>query len=172
MNLRKAILASHSKETVTKIVQYVGKDRKRFKELVELFLEGPYRVTQRVSWPISYCVQSNPELINPWLKVILAFLKKDGIHPAVKRNTIRFLQFIEVPGKFWGPVTDICLKYLTDKKEPVAVRVFSMTVLSNLSAHIPEIRRELRLIIEDQLPYASPAFSSRAKKVLKQLDAK
>jgi len=172
MNLKKEILAGHSRSQVNKIVRYVGNDPKRFKALMNLFVDGPYRITQRVSWPISYCIQHNPELVKPWLKVIIDTLKKDDIHPAVRRNTLRFLQFIDVPGKYWGSVSNLCLKYLTDRKEPVAIRVFSMTVLANLCDDIPEIRRELRMIIEDQLPFTSPAFTSRGRKVLKKLDAK
>ncbi|GHN02752.1 hypothetical protein WSM22_42410 [Cytophagales bacterium WSM2-2] len=58
-----------------------------------------------------------------------------------------------------------------DKKEPVAVRVFSMTVLGNLAVKVPELRNELIPLIEDQMPYVSAGFVSRGRKVLKQLKA-
>jgi hypothetical protein len=38
-----------------------------------------------------------------------------------------------------------------------------------VSADYPEISGELRLIIEDQWGQATPAFRSRAKRVLKQM---
>jgi hypothetical protein len=57
-----------------------------------------------------------------------------------------------------------------NKKEPIAVKVFSMTVLANLSKSSPDIKKELRIAIEDQLPYGSAGFVSRAKKVLKEID--
>lgn len=170
MNLKKAVIECRSKAQSNRIVEYVGNDKDRFAALVRLFLDGPYRTTQRASWPLTCCIQNDPKLVKPWLREILSQLKKDEVHPAIKRNTIRSLQFVELPGKYWGPVTDLCLKYLIDKKEPVAIRVFSMTVLYNLSKNVPEIKRELRLVIEDQLPFGSPAFTSRAKKVLSALD--
>jgi hypothetical protein len=46
-----------------------------------------------------------------------------------------------------------------------------MTVLSRIAAFHPELKNELRIIIEDTLPFASAAFISRAKKVLPQLKA-
>jgi hypothetical protein len=79
------------------------------------------------------------------------------------------LQFIDIPKKHQGVIADICFKSLIDKKEPIAIRVFSMTVIANLAAKIPELKNELIPIIEEQLPYASAGFVSRGKKVLKEL---
>jgi len=42
-------------------------------------------------------------------------------------------------------------------------------VLGNLAKYYPEIKTELQLIIEDQLPYQTAGYKSRANKVLKQL---
>ncbi len=64
---------------------------------------------------------------------------------------------------------DICFKYLEFPDEALAVKVFSMTVLGNLAKKYPEIKPELKLLIEDQLPHQTAGFKSRAKKILKQL---
>ena len=45
-----------------------------------------------------------------------------------------------------------------------------MTVLGNLAKQYPEIKAELKLLIEYQLLHQSAGFKSRAKKVLKDLD--
>jgi hypothetical protein len=170
MDIRKSILQEFSKTQIMKVVDYVGDSPARFKVLVNVFLAGPYRVTQRASRPLSYCVERHPTLIAPHLKAILKNLKKPGIHTSVKRNTIRLLQFTNIPKRFHGQVADLCFQFLSSRKEPVAVKVFSMTVLASLTQHIPDLRRELMLIVEDQLPLASPAFTSRARKVLKGLN--
>jgi hypothetical protein len=49
------------------------------------------------------------------------------------------------------------------------VKAFSLSILSNLSADYPEIRGELKIIIEEQWEHATPAFRSRAKKILKSM---
>lgn len=169
MDIKKEILKEHSKKQTSKVVKYIGDDAQRFKTLVKAFLEGPYRVTQRAAWPLALCVQDHPALINPHLKEVLKMLGKPGTHDAVRRNILRFLQDIEIPKKFYGFVTDKCFT-LMDPKEPIAVRVFSMTVLSNIAQHEPDLKKELRIIIEDQLPYGSAGYLSRAKKILKKLD--
>lgn len=59
MDLKKAVLEASSKKNVDRILEYVENDPQKFKELVNLYLKGPYRVTQRAARPISYCVESH-----------------------------------------------------------------------------------------------------------------
>jgi hypothetical protein len=167
MDLRKVILQEHSKAQALKIVSYIGSDAPRFKKLIEIFLAGPYRLTQRAAWPLSLCVEKHPALIVPHLKAILDYLQTPGIHDSVKRNVMRLLQFIEIPKRFHGQVTQTAFSFLQNKKEPVAIRVFAMTVLASVCKDQPDLKRELKILVEDQLPYASAAFISRAKKILK-----
>jgi len=169
MNLVNELQRDFDKETRDKIVRYIGSDQKRFSSLVSAFLDQPYRITQRAAWPLSYCVEKHPQLIKPHLKRIILNLKKPGISDAVKRNTLRFLQIVSIPKTLHAKTLDICFGFLQDKKEPIAIRVFSMTVLANLSKHYPELKGELIAIIEDQMPYGSAGFVSRGKKTLKQL---
>lgn len=169
MNLVEEILREHSKKQKDKIVSYVGHDPKRFAELVHVFLKGPYRVTQRAAWPLSYCIERYPDLLKPHFRKILVQLGKKNIHDSVKRNTLRMLQFVRVPKAHQGITTDLCLAFLADAKEPVAIRVFAMTVLANIAKEVPELKNELIPLIEDQMPYASAGFISRGGKVLKQL---
>jgi hypothetical protein len=142
----------------------------RFDELFDLFLQDEYLVVQRAAWPVSYCVDAHPQLISKHWKTLLENLKKPGRHDAVKRNSIRLMQDIDLPEKYHGEIMDLCFRYLESPAEALAVRIFSLSVLGNLATHYPEIKAELKLIIEDQLPHQSAGFKSRAKKVLKQLN--
>ncbi|MEQ8424829.1 MAG: hypothetical protein RIA63_08960 [Cyclobacteriaceae bacterium] len=169
MNLINELQKDFNKATCDKIVAYIGNDQKRFTELVRAFLGEPHRVTQRAAWPLSYCVKKHPEIIKPHLKKIIQNLKNPKIHDAVKRNTVRFLQFIEIPKPLHGAALDICFTFLQDPKEPIAIRVFSMTVLGNLTKEYPDLKNELITIIEDQMPYGSAGFVARGKKILKEL---
>ncbi len=44
-----------------------------------------------------------------------------------------------------------------------------MTVLEKICRKIPELKPELRLIIEEQLPHGSAAFKNRGNRILKRL---
>jgi hypothetical protein len=169
VKLKEEILREHSKAQCTKIVKWVGNSQQRFDELFHLFLNDEYRVVQRAAWPVSYCVDEHPELISKHWKELMQNLKKPNLHNAVKRNSMRLMQDIELPEAYHGKIMDMGFKYLESPKETLAVKVFSMSVLGNLAKKYPEIKTELKLIIEDQLPYQSAGFKSRAKMVLKQL---
>ena len=169
MDFRDSLQKEHSKAQTIKIADYVGVNRTYFKKLVEVYLAGPYRITQRAAWPLSLCVERHPELILPHLTQILIHAAKPNVHDAVKRNTVRLLQFIEIPARCFGKVADLCFGYLQNRKEAIAIRVFSMTVLSKLCVKLPELRKELEFLIEGELPYASPAFRARARRTLSEI---
>jgi hypothetical protein len=151
-----------------KIVNYVGNNQKRFDELIKLFLGDEYRVTQRAAWAVSYCAETHPELIRKHLRKIILNLKKP-VHVAVKRNTLRMLQYIEIPKPLLGTVATSCFDFLNSKDEPIAVKVFSMTVLSNICKSHPDLKQELKLMIEAMLPYSSAGIISRTLRILKNL---
>jgi hypothetical protein len=169
MDYKKELLQEHSKRQCIRIADNAMLTKSNFKKLVDVYLAGPYRVTQRAAWPIGVCVERDPQIILPYFTRIINFLETENIHDSVRRNTLRLLQFVEIPKRFHGQILDVCLKYLNDPTEPVAIHVFAMTVVAKLSLQHPEIRNELAIIIEDKMPYGSAAFRSRGSKILKQM---
>ncbi|MEO7523935.1 MAG: hypothetical protein ABIT58_07555 [Ferruginibacter sp.] len=167
MNLKEEILKEHSKFQCAKIVEWVGADQKRFDGLFSLFLNDEYRVVQRAGWPISYCVIGHPTLITKHWANLLKNLKKPNIHGAVKRNTVRLMQDINIPRKFQGDVMTSCFGFVECPTEEVAVKAFSLTILGNLARQHPEIIPEIKLLINTRADTQTAAFKSRAKKLLK-----
>lgn len=169
MDIRKALLEEHSKAQCKKIVDYIGNDKRKFAALMKAFFEGEYRITQRAAWPMSCSVKEHPELIRPYFEKLLDMLQKTGVHNAVVRNITRLLQDVKIPKQYHGKIMTICFEYISSENIPVAVKAFSLTVLDNLSKAYPEIRPELKLIIQERLDHETAAFKSRAKKILKHL---
>jgi hypothetical protein len=167
MNLRETLLKEHSKANCMRIVKWVGDDQEKFDELFVLFLNDEYRVVQRAAWPVSYCVENHPGFIKKHFSKLIRNLEKPGLHDAVKRNSIRLMQYIEIPEKFHGRVMDICFRYISAPSEAAAVKAFSLVVLFNLTKIYPEILNELKLVVEERMPYETPAFLSHARKILK-----
>ena len=64
---------------------------------------------------------------------------------------------------------DICFNYIAAPGEAVAIKAFSLTILQNLSKQYPDIKQELKTIIEDRWDSESAAFRSRAKKIMREL---
>lgn len=169
MNLREEILREHSKRQTDKIILYIGTSQEKFDKLVELFLKGEYRVTQRAGWPLSYIAIAHLHLIKKHLKKMLLNLERPNLHDAVVRNTFRLLQFVEIPKPLHALAIDTCFKFFNDRKQPVAIRAFSMTALANLCKKYPEMKNEVKTSIEESMPYATTGFLSRAKRMLKEI---
>src|ERR1041384_1493786 len=110
MNIRDALLEVHSKAQAEKIVEYVGDDPEKFAELMKLFLGPVYRITQRAGWPVSYCIERHPELVDPYFAQLLKQLERDDVHVAVRRNVARLLQFVDIPKRYEGRIFDACYK--------------------------------------------------------------
>ena len=169
MNLREQILLEHSKENADLIASWVGKDKSRLDKLIHIFLNDDYRVVQRAAYTVSKIADNEPSLMLPYLDKMVAKMDDNTQHIAVKRNVLRILQNVNIPEHLHGEVMNHSFNILSDVREPIALRVFSMTILDNLSKQYPEIRQELILIIENELELgASAGFKSRAKKILKK----
>lgn len=167
MNLREEILEEHSKARCMKIVAWVGNDQKRFDELFGLFLSDEYRVVQRSARPVSYCVHDHPQLIRKhWAKLVKNIMRPD-VHGAVKRNTMRLLQYVDIPEKYRGDIMNLCFEFIQSAKEKVAVKAFAITVLERLAKHYPEIIGEVTILLEERIPIETAAFKSRTKQFIK-----
>lgn len=168
MDLKAAILKEHSKKQCERIVNYIGDDKLRFAQLMQLFFSGEYRVTQRAAWPISYCVQYHPSLINPYFKKLLLFVKRTDVHPAVERNILRLLQDAHIPVRWEGGVMDICFRYIADPAAASAPKAFALGVLKKLSKKYPDILPEIKVIVDERWDSETPAFKARAREFRKR----
>src|SRR5690554_4424535 len=167
MDLLQELTLEHSRAARDRIVSYIENDADRFGQLFHLFRNGERRIAQRAAWSVSYCVEKFPELIYPYCGEMVDYLRTPGIHDSIKRNILRIFRDINIPVEMEESLLELCFDYLMDKKEAVAIRVFAMKVLANLAEKYPEINNELKILIEDELPYSKPAFVSRGREILK-----
>lgn len=163
------LLGQPSLANRNKIIEHIGDDADKFVDLFSFLKGAEPRPARMAAWAVSKIADHHSHLIQPYQQELADLLRQPHTHEAVKRNILRVFQGIEIQKDLEGNLMDICFRSLIDKKEPIAIRVFSMQILANLSKKYPEIEMELRLIITDELPYAKPAFVSRGRKTLKQL---
>jgi hypothetical protein len=167
MNIREEIAREHSRAQALRIANYACSSAKNFKELMRCFMDDEYRLSQRAAWSVSWAAKKKPEMVMPHLKEIVAQLHKKGVHDSVKRNAVRVLEDIDIPESLQGEVMNACFGFIEDPSTAAAIKAFSLTTLFNLSKHYPEIKPELKLIIEERWDTETAAFRSRGKKILK-----
>ena len=168
MNLQAEILKADFKDQAVFVAEAINNNEEMFAELMRLFFSNESRICQRAAWIVSHCADKNPVLLSPYVDKLVKNLYNE-VDDTIKRNAVRVLQLVEIPTALWGETIEICFRYLTGT-EAIAIKVFSMSVLYNLSLHVPEITNELKVVIEDQLPYGSAGFKSRGKKILAKLE--
>ena len=114
---------------------------------------------------VSYCIERHAALVKPYFNVLIKQLERDDTHAAVRRNVARLFQFVDVPKRYHGRLFDACYNLLDDADQPVAVRVFSMTVAAKLAKGAPELLSELELVAAKHPPLLTPAMRSRMRRV-------
>ncbi|MCX6145534.1 MAG: hypothetical protein NTZ35_20190 [Ignavibacteriales bacterium] len=169
MDLQAEILKEHSKRQTVRIAKWIGPDKRRFRQLMELLLHGDRLVTQRAAWILSSCYEFHPQLITPWLPALLKKMQERDVHDALKRNVVRGLACIDIPKPLLGTVVSLCFEYLNSVDAPIAVKVHAMTVLQRVTKQVPDLKHELQTSIELMIPYVGPALRARGKIVIKQL---
>lgn len=167
--LSEQLTLEHSKPQAQRLAAWIGHDAERFAALMEIFLSNDYRLCQRSAWVLSHVAQKSPLLVEPWLPRMVAKMREPGIHDAVKRNVVRLLEDIDIPDAIVDDLADLCFQFLANPHEAIAIRAFSMTVLEKICRKIPELKPELRLLIEEHFEHGTAAFKSRGKKILGKL---
>ena len=170
MDIREEALKEHSKRQVLKIAAWIGNNEDRYRQFLDLFLRDEYRVVQRISWVLSAVAEKYPDLVEKNMNVIIKRLDDKDIHVVVKRNVVRVLQFLNIPSRYHAKVFNHCINYLTDPKETVSVRCFSMTVVAKIAGNYPELAGEVIETINISMKNSTAGLKARSKMVLKQLN--
>lgn len=171
MSIKEELLKSktQNKEDAMRIAVYACESKKNFKELMHCFLANEYRLAQRAAWSVSWAATKKPEMIKPYISNLVGQLLRNDAHPAVVRNSIRIIQHTEVPEKKHGELMNACFQLIEKPGTPVAIKAFALTVLHRLSKIYPEIKGELKTLIETVWENETAAFRSRGKHILKSL---
>ena len=165
----KRLLADSSRKLADLTASMVYDNPALLKLLIEVSWldEDPW--SQRASRVVSICCCRFPELFQPHCSTIISRLKK--VHAeSVIRNFLKILAEIPVTLKDRNKTVllNLCFDYLSGNYA-IAIKVYSMQILFNLSLEIPEIGVELCHILEESLPDASPGYRSRGEKILRKL---
>lgn len=169
MNLLSILQKERSKKTCIEVADYIGNNPERFAELIDIIIGKDMEMANRAAWVIPSIAYKNiDKLIQPHLKTMIEQLNKP-VHDAIKRNVVRMLQFTTIPKKLQGITLEYCFQLFNNPKEAVAIRVFAMTVLYNLTLQEPDLAHELYDCIEMHMEGALPGYKSRGGKILKAL---
>jgi len=168
MNIRDQLKAEISRSNTDYIAQYIGNDPELFKQLIDILFNGEAPLPHRASWVVTTISDRYPELVRPYLKKIISHIEKFD-HSWIRRNLLRCIAEENIPEALQGKLYDVCYCWLQSRLEPPAVKVHCMQILFNISEKEPDLRKELKLIIEELTDHESAAIRSRSRQLMKKL---
>ncbi len=168
MNIAHKLAEGHSKQITTEIVKYIGNNPARFKELVNYFLGNDVLISQRASWALGDAVCGQPDMANPFHRILIDCLKNPENHNSIRRNIVRIYQAANIPNDYEAELYDVCLNFIADTDEAIAVRAFSIRVCERVIEKYPEMANELVEIIKANISIWSSGLKSRGSKFLKK----
>ena len=160
--------STHRKDHSQLILEACLVDNTNVDDLIDIFLHCDSRLCQRAAIPLGYIAQSQPSLLKPHMQLLLHHVKSDH-RDAIVRNILRTWQYKSIPLDMEGKVYDLCFTKIIDPTVPIAIKVFSMTICTNIANNHPTLKNELATVIQDQLYTGSAGILSRAKRLLKSM---
>ena len=167
MDFRKQLLSEASRTNIDFIVGTIGGKKEHFEKVFPFIYDSNGYIANRAGWVVEKCAAKYPYLVTPHINEIIDFLPQIYFG-GLRRVMLKVLTLLPIPETRMGEVIDVCLTWLESPKEKVAIKVYSMQILTNYCKTEPGLIPELLSIIETHYERNSFAFQSRADKIFEE----
>ena len=143
-------------------------DEELFDLLFRWIFSDDQRLAWRSCWIIDTASEDFPDLLADKIPVIVEGLLSTKSR-SLKRHFTRILCRYPVPEEYLGLIVNRSFELLAPS-EPIAVRVFALQLLFNITQTLPDLKGELISVIESLMDEGGSAgFINRSTKLLRQL---
>jgi tRNA-dihydrouridine synthase len=157
-----------SKVQTVLISEYVLENPYLIAPLYHLIHSDKPKIQWHAAWVFEHIFIAKPEIIKPYLKEIVSEFHTIE-NNSVKRHFAKILSLTDINNMANGIFINTCFEWLKSELISVAVKAHCMQILFHLTLKYPDLKPELRIVLEEQIPFNSAGFKSRAQKILKQL---
>ncbi len=168
VNIREQLISELSRKNIDYIIHCLGADENGFAEIIRLILHDRDPVPSRAAWVAEGISGRYPWMAEKYIPDLVDALPV-FTHSGTRRNILKMLSRYVIPADRQGPLVDLCFGWLLSDEEPVAVKVYAMQIIANHLDEYPELRNELKEVIEDRLDRNSAGFRARGKKILARI---
>jgi hypothetical protein len=169
MDIRSLLTSLPSRELRDIYIRAVGQSEENVATLLDLVFEEKDPVSWRAAWVLDGSDELHPGLAGDFVHFIIEQLPGLSSNGAL-RSLLRMLCRYKIPEEQQGLLIDLCFGTMVSELYPVAVKVHAMQIIYNHVLLYPELKDELITIIEDQLENNSVGFSSRGRRIIRQLE--
>lgn len=145
-----------------------------FAAVLEVAWRQEYPSGMRAARVADIACERNPELIRPHLLRIVR--EVPGLRDmSVKRVFMHILvrhSWVD-DEEAMGGLVDALIRWLIDDNQAIAVKAYSMMILENVVAILPDLSGEITAVLEEAIPgWESAALQTTGRKMLKRLNRK
>ncbi len=142
-----------------------------FRKLLDFTEEDDTRLVFRASWALTKTCELDPALMKPVLPVIVDKLLRTS-NESAERSFLKILSLTgtsELDEKTQGRLVDHCFSLLRSRTSAIAVKVYSMDVLYEISKRFPGLVHELAAVM-GMLPDDAPdGVKAKCRSVIRKL---
>lgn len=169
MTLIELLQLGQSRKNIDQIVDMASKDKRVFDELWKVFVSRKEPECRRAAWAIDLMNEKNCLIIGEEHLIQLIDNLENCKHDGLKRHSLRIIESHDLITDKIGILTAVCFNWLEKPAESVAVKMYSLKILSKIAVMEPEIIRELIDLIEIQMDEATPGFRNIGYKTIAEL---
>lgn len=139
-------------------------------ELFSCVFSSVDRLNRRATWVLQHSHDLDHSVIAGKEISLLNMLSDDTYSDGTIRSVLKIFESHDIPEEMSSSVLDICYSFLKNPSKAIAVRVFSMTLIFNISRPYPDLLSELKMVINELLLQEdAPAIKARGRNILKQI---
>lgn len=142
-----------------------------FRKLFDFSFSNDKKLAFRASWTLTKACDKYPEIIHPWLHVVISRLD-DMDNESAQRSFLRILSLTDmdkVEKRDHGILADHCFRSLRSGFSAIAIKAYSMEILYRLALIYPELANELSATINMLQNEGSAGIVARGRMILKKL---
>jgi len=164
-DIREEILGARSKSAWVNMVHESHERPELIPILFDCLINGESRISRSSAEIIRLISDQDKSVMNPYVNALIDKLNS-SCHVAIKRCIFRLFQRTSFTEEQAGKVVEIGFIHLQDHSYSIAVRVFAMTTLYQITKTYPELFDELVAVLSSNLDQESTGFRNRAEKII------
>lgn len=159
------------RKTADQAAEYILSNPEEFPLLFDGIIKHGDTIALRISRVFLLVYEISPKLVEPYIEEIyeVLLISKNG---SVIRNFLSIMRsaHCQLSEANLSGFLDYCFKILENHQSEIAHEVLALASLYQVSNTFPELKSELKSIIELRYEESSPAFQAKSRSIIKRLN--
>lgn len=168
MTLSELILSEYNRVHADLVADYVIQNPGLLPEMLELVFKLEEPLSRRAAWSLRIVSQKKVGIVEPMVPRIINQIREVNDIPVLKL-VLAVLVETEIPEEYHGEVLQFTSEVLIDSNSSIACLIYSMDIFYKLSLKEPDLLNELRLMLEQIIPYGSPGVKNKCGRLIRKI---